>query len=203
MTKNLSLVLNLVLLAAVGFLYYHEFSGGKGKGVVKQGDKISSSDSNCQRPPIAYIELDTLNENIVYIKERRKELEAEQKSIEAEWENGYKGLQASKDNFMRRGAAITQEEAEKFQNQLIEQQQGIDGRKQSRSQTLSEKSFSIMEKIQKTLKEFLADYNKEKKYIYIFTTGTGQDYMAYKDPAFNITNDVIKGMNEKMKGMAK
>ena len=124
--KNLSFALNLVLLAAVGFLYYHEFSGGKAKGVVKTGDGMITSDSNSQRPPIAYIELDTLNENIVYIRERRKELEAEQKSIEAEWENGYKGLQASKDNFLKKGAAITQEEADKFQSQLIEQQQAVD-----------------------------------------------------------------------------
>lgn len=162
-----------------------------------------ASDSNSQRPPIAYIELDTLNENIVYIRERRKELEAEQKNIEAEWESGYRGLQAAKDNFMKKGASITQEEAEKFQNQLLEQQQSIDGKKQSRSQALSERSYSIMENIQKQLKEFLTTYNKDKRYLYIFTTGTGQDYMAYKDPAFNITSDVIKGMNEKMKSLPK
>ncbi len=33
---------------------------------------------------IAYVELDSLNENITYIKTKRKELEAEQRSIETE-----------------------------------------------------------------------------------------------------------------------
>lgn len=54
-----------------------------------------------------------------------------------------------------------------------------------------------MEDIQKKLKDFLSEYNKDKKYMYIFTTGTGLDYMVFKDSSLNITRDVIKGMNEK------
>jgi len=201
--KNLSLALNVLLIAAVGYLYYHTFSGGSGKAKSPAGDKSAFTDSNSKMAPIAYIELDSLNENISYIRDRRKELEAEQLSIETEWENGYKNLQAQKDNFLKRGAAITQEDAEKFQGQLMEQQQSIDGKKQSRGQALNQKSITIMDNIQKQLKEFLAEYNKDRKFLYILTTGTGQDYMAYKDPALNITNDVIRGMNEKMKSLPK
>ena len=203
MMKNLSLVLNIILLLAVAYLFYYDFSGKKTSEVAA---KINSSykpgDSNSFRPPLAYVELDSLNEKITFIKERRKELEAEMKAIEQEQENGYRGLQAQKDNFLKKGASITEEEAQVFQNKLIEQQQKIDGRKQELSQKLNEKSFGIMEGIQKKLKEFLADYNKDKKYMYIFTTGTGLDYMVFKDSTLNITNDVIKGMNEKMKAEA-
>jgi outer membrane protein len=60
-----------------------------------------------------------------------------------------------------------------------------------------------MEGIQKKLKEFLTEYNKDKKYMYIFTTGSGLDYMVFKDSTLNITRDVIKGMNEKMKSAPK
>ena len=56
-----------------------------------------------------------------------------------------------------------------------------------------------MDEIQKKLKDFLNTYNKTKNYQYILTTGTGLDYMLYKDSTFNITYDVVKGMNEKMK----
>ena len=103
---------------------------------------------------------------------------------------------------MKKGAAITQEEAEAFQGRLIEQQQKIDRTKQEQSQALNEKSFGIMEGIQKKLKDFLTEYNKDKKYMYIFTTGTGLDYMVFKDSTLNITSDVINGMNAKMKAEA-
>ncbi len=202
MNKNFSIVLNLVLILAVAFLYFHIFSGKKTEKAAKAGDSFTSNNPNGQRPPLAYVELDSLNENITYIKERRKELEAEMKAIDQEHENGYRGLQMQKDNFLKK-AAITDQEAQAFQGKLLDQQQRIDGRKQEMSQRLNEKSFTIMEDIQKKLKDFLAEYNKDKKYLYIFTTGTGLDYMVYKDESLNITNDVIKGMNEKMKAASK
>ena len=201
--KNLSLVLNIILLLAVGYLFYYNFSGKKSEVIVaKQNSSNKVDESNGYRPPLAYVELDSLNEKITFIRERRKELETEMKAIEQEQANGYQGLQAQKDNFLKKGAAITEEEAQVFQNKLMDQQQKIDGRKQELSQKLNEKSFGIMEGIQKKLKEFLAEYNKDKKYMYIFTTGNGLDYLVYKDSSLNITNEVIKGMNEKMKAEA-
>lgn len=200
MMKNLSLILNGVLLIAVGYLYYYDFSGKKVKDVASQlGNGYISSDSNRQRPPLAYVELDSLNENITYIKERRKELEAEMKAIDAEQERGYIGLEAQKDNFLKRGASITEEEAQIFQGKLMDQKEKIDRQKQEMSQKLNEKSFGIMEDIKKQLKEFLTDYNRDKNFMYIFTTGTGLDYMVFKDSTLNITKEVIKGMNAKMK----
>ena len=152
---------------------------------------------------IAYVELDSLNENITYIKTKRKELEAEQRAIENEWENGYRGLEAKKDNFLKKGNAITQEMAQEFQGQLLQEQQQIDEKKQNLSQRLSEKSYKFMDDIQKKLKDFLTEYNNQRNFTYIFTTGTGLDYMVYKDSSLNITADVIAGMNEKMAATAK
>jgi len=201
--KNFSIVLNVVLLAAVGYLYYVNFSGKKPGKQPFEGSAGKPGKDSCGRSPIAYVELDSLNANITYIKDRRKELEAEQKSIESDWENGMKGLEAQKNEFLKKGAAITQDEAQRFQDKLIAAQQQIDARKQQLGQQLSEKSFKTMDGIQKKLKEFLEEYNKNKKYLYIFTCGSGLDYMVYKDTTLNITNDVIRGMNEKLKANAK
>lgn len=196
--KNLSLGLNAVLLIAVIILYVKVFSGNK-KSVSEttQTRSVSPLQSGTASP-IAFVELDSLNNKIRYIKERREELEAEQKSIETEWQNGYRNLEGRKNEFLKRGNSITQQEAEKFQGELMQQQQQIDGRKQALTQKLSEKSYKFMDDIQGKLKIFLKDYNKDKNYQYILTTGTGLDYMLYKDSTYNVTDDVIKGMNEKM-----
>ena len=204
MMKNLSLALNIILLAAVGYLYYYNFSGKKkDMPAMKNEPGTTWKDSVCQHPLIAYVELDSLNENITSIKNERQALESEQKKIESDWAEGYKSLDAQKNTFLKKGAAITQDEAEKFQAQLYAQQQKIDGTKQALTQNLSQRSFSFMDGIQKKLKKFLIEYNKDKKYMYILTTGTGLDYMVYKDTALNITDDVIKGMNEEMKSPSK
>ncbi|MDB5202366.1 MAG: hypothetical protein JWQ27_1775 [Ferruginibacter sp.] len=197
--KHLSLILNIVLFIAVGFLYYHVYGEHAATAKAVKTTSAVTTSNGMVKAPIAYVELDSLNEKIVYIKEKRKDLEAEQKAIETEWQNSYRNLEAQKNNFLKRGASITQEEAEKFQNELMQQQQQVDGRKQALSQKLSEKSYKFMEDIQKKLKDFLADYNKQYNYMYILTSGTGLDYMLYKDSALNITEDVVSGMNDKMK----
>ena len=204
MTKNLLIVLNIFLTAAVGYLYYATFSGNKKVTSPNQNSYTTNpKDINCNKAHIAYVELDSMYENISYIKQKRGEMEAKQKRIETEWQTGMRGLEAKRDNFLKRGAAITQQEAEKFQNQLMGEQQNIETKKQTQGQALSEDSFKFTEGLQKDLKDFLEEYNKEKKYMYILTTGTGLDYLVYKNPALNITNDVIKGMNTKMNAKAK
>ncbi len=197
--KHFSTILNVILLAAVAFLYYYVFTGKKSDTPAVRTLVGSNSVSQAGNAPIAYVEQDSLHEKIVFIKERRKELEGEQKAIETQWQNGMRGLEAEKNEFIRKGDAITQQMAEEFQAKLYQKQQKIEDTKQEQIQRLSQKSYNYMEDIQKKLRDFLQEYNKEKKYLYIFSAGTGLDYMAYKDSSLNITNDVIEGMNSRYK----
>lgn len=196
--KNFSLALNVILLAAVGFLYYLHFSSGKKaekprKAVVSSGDSATVSGG-----AIAYIDIDSVNEKVDYIRNLRKEIESEQRGIEKEWENGYQGLEKQKNEFLRKGDAITEDMAREFQGNLLQQQEQIDSRKQALTQKLSEKSYKLMEDLNKNLKGFLEEYNSDRLYTYIFTTGSGLDFLAYKDSAYNITADVIEGLNERL-----
>ena len=198
--KNVSTILNVVLILAVGYLYYHVYSQHTVQSKLeKPNSSTIASTVNSSQAPIAYVDLDSLNEKITYIKDKHKELETEQKSIEADWQNSYRGLENQKNQFLKKGSSITQEEAEKFQTSLLQQQQQVDGKKQALTQKLNEKSYKFMDDIQKKLKDFLSEYNKMHNYTYILTTGTGLDYLVYKDSSLNITADVVKGMNEKMK----
>lgn len=204
--KQFSVALNVILLLAVAFLYYLHFSSGKSAAQAKKANLPAASATGAPaagQTLIAYVDLDSLNEKIDYIRNKRKELETEQKAIETEWENGYRGLETQKNNFLKKGESITQQEAEAFQESLYRQQQEVDGRKQNATQKLGEKSYKFMDDMQKKLKEFLQEYNADKNYQYILTTGTGLDYLVYKDSTLNITDDVVNGMNEKMKAEKK
>jgi outer membrane protein len=198
--KNFSIGLNILLFAAVAFLYVKVFSGNKTSKLssINLAKDTSLLAATLNENAIAFVELDSLYEKITTIKSRRQELEKEQKAIETEWRSGMVGLQNRAAEFQKKGSAITQQEAERFQSMLQQEQQQIEAKKQGQTQSLSEKSYKFMDNIQSKLKEFLSDYNKDKKYQYILTTGTGMDYMLYKDPSLNVTDDVIKGMNIKL-----
>lgn len=197
--KNLSVVLNIVLLAAVGFLYYLNFSGKESKkatGVAvapKTGDSISADIK------VAYVDLDSLNEKIVFFKQKRKEIEQQQKNNEAEINNDLRMLEAKQNNFIQKNPNPTPDDVQQIRAQLAQDQQGIEAKRQKYTQSLNQQNFEMVEKIRKELKDFFAEYNREKKFHYILTTSSDLDYIIYKDSTLNITNDVIKGMNEKLK----
>ena len=196
--RTFLIAMNAILVIAVAFLFVKVYKNPTTIKTNTSSNAVSNNSSTSKNASIAFVELDSLNEKIGFIKDRRKELETEQKAIEVEWQNGYRGLENRKNEFLKRGNSITQQDAEKFQGELLQQQQEVDQRKQGLTQKLSEKSYKFMDDIQKKLKDFLNEYNKTKNYQYILTTGTGLDYMLYKDSTFNITEDVIKGMNEVM-----
>jgi outer membrane protein len=196
--KQFSLALNLILLAAVIFLFFKVFSTDKKHiSATKQNTKDSTASIGTSME-IAYVELDSLNENISYIKNRRQEFERKQKAIEVEWKSGMTGLQGRAAEFQRNAGSKTQQEAEKLQIELGKQQQIIEGKKQDQTQALSQESYAFLEDIQKQLKEYIAEYNKDKKYQYIFSSGGGADLMIYKDETNNITKEVTDGMNAKL-----
>lgn len=202
--KNLSLILNIVLLLAVGYLYYYDFSGIKARDVAEKISRpYSTNDSGSHRPVLAYVDLDSLNSGIHFMKEKKKELEAEAKEAERIYEDGIRKLQAERDAFVKRGATVSDAEAQRFSEKLISEQQLLENKKQQKAQELNTKSFDIMEVFRKRLKDFLAEYNTNKNYLCIFTVGSELEYMVYRDSSLNITADVIKGLNEKWKPASK
>ncbi len=204
--KQFSLIINILLVGAVAILFYLHFTGNKTNHT--EAEKHTSNywlKDSCgdNIPVVAYVELDSLNNNVSFIKVRKKELEVEQKNIAQDYEAAYRSLTAEKDEFLKRGNAITQAEAEAFQGKLGQKQQEIENNRQVKAQRLAEKSAKIMEDMQTRVRTFMKEYNKTKNYSYILATGTGLDYLFFKDSTLNITNDVIRGLNAQMKEPAK
>lgn len=198
--KNFSIVLNIVLLAAVGFLYYKNFSGkANNNAVVKDSAVVKVADTFSTNLNVAYVDFDSLNAKITYLKQQRRDMEQEQKNIETEAGNAYKKLESKQKDFFDKNPSATPDQLQKIRAELIEEQQSIETIKQEKLQQLNQKSFTLLEGMRVKLKDFLTEYNKDKRYKYILMTGTGLDYILYKDTTLDITQDVIKGMNEKLK----
>lgn len=199
--KQFSFILNILLVAAVSVLFYLHFSGNRQR--VSPGNTVKSSaeppakDSCAIGHLVAFVELDSLYDRVDYIRQKQRELENEQDVLGKQYQNAYADLEAQKNNFLKKGNAITQQEAEEFQNKLYQQQQQIESNKQNQAQGIAAKRAKAMEEIQSNLKQFLKDYNSDRRFSYIFATGTGLDYILYKDSTHNITPDVINGLNER------
>jgi outer membrane protein len=62
---------------------------------------------------------------------------------------------------------------------------------------LQDESFKKMQNVNKRIEDFLKEFNKDKGYAYILAHQPGTIY--YKDNRYDITSDVLKGLNESYK----
>lgn len=149
---------------------------------------------------IAYVNIDSLEKHYVYLNEKRKELNNRQNAIENElkrlntqYESKMKELQEK----YQKGT-LTQEEAEKGEKDLMNLQQRFEQRQYETQNELLSLQESLMRDLQERLNGFIEKYNADKKYAYILSYGEGGSIL-YADPKYEITNDVIEGMNAEEK----
>ncbi|MES2849601.1 MAG: hypothetical protein V4685_11135, partial [Bacteroidota bacterium] len=110
--KQFSLILNILLVAAVGVLFYFHFSADK-KPVAKKSSTssspVSSSLDSCAKDHlIGYIEIDSIYDNVDYIKQKQKDIEAQQTSASSSLQGEAMKLENDKNEFLKKGNAITQ-----------------------------------------------------------------------------------------------
>ena len=205
--KQFSIFLNILLLAAVGVLYYFHFSADK-KPVLKTGDNTLPfnsplKDSCATGHLIGYVIIDSIYDNVDHIKQKNKEIETQQMAASTDLQNDAIKMETEKNEFVKRGNAITQTEYDAFDKSYREKMKALEDKRQNVSQRLASDRNQAMEGIQKDLRKFLDEFNSDRRYSYIFATGTGSEYMLYKDSAHNITPEVIKGLNEYFRKKAK
>ena len=62
---------------------------------------------------------------------------------------------------------------------------------------MQEESFKRLQEVKQKIEAFLVKYNKNKEFAYIFSSNP--DLMYYKDTAYDITSDIVKGLNAEYK----
>lgn len=199
--KSLQSILLWVLLAAVAVLYVLHFSAGKTATAPKAGVIVKDSAGNelPQHIKVAYIDLDTVQKYYEFFKLKNEELEREKSRYDNQIQSDLNKLERDRVEFLKKGQAITQVDAEKFQQEYQTRYQQIGQRQQSLQGQHLENQAKAIDDIQKRINEYLKEYNKTGKYNFIFSTQEGNPTLYYKDTAFNITPDVIKGLNEAYK----
>jgi outer membrane protein len=192
--KNGLLVLNIILTVAVGYLLIKQFTSKGNRTVAKNSVKDSSGNLNSFR--IAYFEMDSVEANFQMVKDVKAELAKKENEINNQVDKLVKSFQ-DKYNYYQNQAqegkmSQTQSDAAKIELENLDAQ--IKTRKQTLDQEYNDLVMRRMKDVKTKIEDFLKDYNKNGKYSYIVSYEQGLFY--YKDSAYNITSDVVKGLNE-------
>lgn len=194
--KQIQTILLVVLTAAVAVLYVLHFTGSSKKPVTATAKVETNRDLASEQVRIAYIDLDTIKEHYVYFKLKNDEIEREKQRIENEIQGGVNKLEKDRIDFLKRGEAITQIEAENFQRDYQKRYEQLSLRRENLLNQHMSNQAKALDDIQKRINDYLKLYNETARYNFIFSTGEGNLSLYYKDSAFNITRDVLQGLNE-------
>lgn len=145
---------------------------------------------------IAYVDLDSIQEKYQYYKEKMVEFDKKKEDADRQLNSAFQKIEEERVNFAKKGQAITQAEYENFQRSYQLKMQNLEEQKRNMENSISIDGVKMLEELKNKINNFLADYNKEKGYSYIFSTSNSLNVLFYKDSAYNITNEVVDGLNK-------
>ena len=189
--KNFTLGLNVVLAIAVAILFYLHFSSAKK--ILPNTPAAATTTNNSFK--IAYFESDSLETGFDYYKQISKELGASEQQKRNELLSQRNAFVEKVKEYQAKGQTMTQMEAAKANQDVEARQKQIQANEQTKSQEIQDERFKKLQDVKKKIEEYLKEYNKNNTYSFILSSSS--DLMYYKDNTYDITKDLIKGLNEK------
>lgn len=152
---------------------------------------------------IAYVEIDSIMSQYTYWKDVTKIIKAKEANIQRTLAGKQKAIQAAAANFQQNVQAnkYTQAQAQQIQASIQKQAQDADALQQRLGAEYQNEVAKYNKALSDSVHNYLKAYNKDKKYAIILAKSG--DNILYADPAYDITGEVVKGMNQAYKGMKK
>ncbi len=193
--KNTSLIVNVILGAAVAVLYVLHFTSSGTPadiqaGYEERGEYLPSTSN------IVYVNFDTLLNNYDMFFDLQKKFLEKQQKLEAELTRSSRSYERQVNDFQDKvqKGLVTRSEAQQLEMQLMQVQQELMGQRDEFSQELMEEEQVMNRQLQHSIYDFLEEFNKDHNYHFILSHSFGGP-LLYTDKNLNITREVLAGLN--------
>ena len=193
--KNTSLILSIIsLVAVVVFGILSLTKGGKTSEANAEGEAVEAAAS---KGDIVYIDLDRILLEYDMANDLRSVVETKVQNIQAEVNRRGKKLENDVVDFQNKidKGLLTRTNAEVQSQKLQQQELEFNNYAAQKQQEINEEQVVMMNQLGDAIQTYLAKYNEEKQYAMILTNSGGAPVIT-ADPALDITDDVLAGLNE-------
>ena len=170
----------------------------------KMDEQPVAAENNAGGLKIAYVEVDSLMTQYDFCKEFTLILQKKSNNARNTLNQKGQALQSAMQNFQQKlnnNGFTSREQAESQQAAIQRQQQSLQELQARLENELANETAKYNEGLRDSLQHFLAAYNKDKKYDLILSKQG--DNILYANKRFDITNDVINGLNKHYKSTLK
>jgi outer membrane protein len=196
MKKNAGTIFNVVLLAAVGVLYFLHFSGKKNTDTNTYTERrVLDTSTNGNTFRIAYFDIDSITNNYLYCIDVKDNLEKMREDVEKRINEKQKDFDLAYGRLQDKAAQtkLSDTELNKEKEILSEKQQAINDEREKGTSGFEQKRKLFEGEIKSHILAFINEYNTPQRFTFILADEPGIFY--YRDSLYNITTEVLEGLN--------
>ena len=190
-------------LAALAFIVL--FSQCAGKTDNQTSTTPAQVNAELSGMKIAYVEIDTLLAKYNFCIDLNEAMVKKSENVRMTLNQKMTALNKEKQEFQKKyesNAFLSPERAQQEYNRIAKLEQDLQALSNKlQSELMSENEKNSLQ-LRDSINAFLKEYNKTHGYSLIFSN-TGFDNLLYADSAFNITKEIVDGLNARYSSPAK
>jgi outer membrane protein len=196
--RNISTILSIIALALTGVLFYLHFTH---KEKLKEVS-VAAGKNGHNNFKIAYFDIDSLQSSYTFYKDALEEMKSKESAANAELQDIKAKFQRRIQQLQEKGPTMSQAEGEAAQREVAKMEQDYRKKEAQLQDNLQNQQMDMTKLMRKQIEDYLTEYNKQKGYAYILSYEPGF-IMYYKDSLYDVTADLVQGLNDKYKSKKK
>lgn len=151
---------------------------------------------SCTPDKTAYVDNTVLIQDYYKMKSTEARFEKKSQALSDELDSVAGEFQKEVQEFQEEMNRMSTKQREEKQNELVQKQQMLQQRQQQQSQMLRQESDQAIDSLIQEVKDYVAEYGKERGYSYIFGSNESANIMYAKE-GLDITEEVLEKLNAK------
>ncbi len=193
--------LSLVACAVVAMGLFSNCANNANTPAVCNANDSTSVNSDL----IAFIDVDSIINNYKLAQELDNAIMQKYANMKSKLDREAKSFQKDVETFqdkVQKGIFLTTQRAEEEQQRLVQRQQELEKLEAEYTNQLAIEQQNMNNQLFEKISAYITKYNTPERYKFILTRTIGGS-MWYANESFNITNDIVKGLNEEYEASKK
>lgn len=151
---------------------------------------------SCTSDKTAYVDNSVLIQDYYKMESTEARFEKKSQALSDELDSVAGEFQREVQEFQEGMDRMSTKQREERQNELVQKQQMLQQRQQQQSQMLRQESDQAIDSLIEEVKDYVAEYGKERGYSYIFGSNESANIMYAKE-GLDITEEVLEELNSR------
>ena len=179
-----------------GFLFAAVVVSCNNKEQVKTNSPSTTASATKAAESIVFVNSDSLVNNYNYFKDIKVKLQSKSKKAQDDLSSKGTAFQREVAEYQQKAQTLSADERASTEQRLARKQQELQAFNQNASSALANESAGENEKLYDKVAEYLKVYAKEKGYKMVLTYSKSNPSLLFADESLDVTNEVVKGLND-------